>query len=151
MRCRKLGWVWILALCLLSFGVRAEMENDINSIDDYIQSKRVIVDTDQAQLCFVDDGDCYPVLIGRATPKGLFGLTIYTTDEPGYGGDIIGFKKENDFLFALHRVWTLIPSERRLERIASPNPADRVITNGCINVNDDVYEKLKSYFVLEVK
>lgn len=121
-----------------------------NSIEAYIQSKKVVVDTTKAQLCFVDVAECYPVLIGQTTPKGLFGLTIYQTDKKGYGGDIIGFKKEGDFLFALHRVWTLKPSERRLERIASSVVADRVITNGCINVSNAVYDKLKHYFVLEV-
>lgn len=48
-------------------------------------------------------------------------------------------------------MWTLKPEERRLERIASPNAADRYITHGCINVTDDVYEKLKSYFVVEIR
>ena len=59
-------------------------------------------------------------------------------------------KNENDFLFALHRVWTLKPQERRMERIASPNVADRIITNGCINVQNNVYEKLRQYFILEI-
>ena len=39
---------------------------------------------------------------------------------------------------------------RRMERIASPVVSDRIITNGCINVTNDVYNKLKTYFVLEV-
>ena len=120
------------------------------SIDDFMQSKRVIVDTAKAELCFADIGQCHPVLIGKTTPKGRFDLRIYATSKPGYGGDIIGFKQEKDFLFALHRVWTLKPSERRLERIKSPLVADRIMTNGCINVGDDVYEQLKKYFVLEV-
>lgn len=77
-------------------------------------------------------------------------MNIYKTDKAGYGGDVIGFKQEKDFLFALHRVWTLKPSERRMERIASPVVSDRIITNGCINVTNDVYNKLKTYFVLEV-
>ena len=37
-----------------------------------------------------------------------------------------------------------------MERIASPVVSDRIITNGCINVTNDVYNKLKTYFVLEV-
>lgn len=92
----------------------------------------------------------HPVLIGTATPKGTFGLTLNSTDKPGYGGEVIGFKQEGDFLFALHRVWNQIPSERRNERIASPSVSDRIMTNGCINVSDAVYEKLRHYFVLEV-
>ena len=64
--------------------------------------------------------------------------------------EVIGFKQEKDFLFALHRVWTLKPSERRMQRIASNVVSDRIITNGCINVTDKVYDKLRQYFVLEV-
>lgn len=122
--------------------------NDV--VQAYMQSKKVIVDTQKAELCFADTKDCHPVLIGKTTPKGTFPLRIFATDKPYYGGDVIGFKKEGDFLFALHRVWLGKPSERRLERIASKNVADRIMTNGCINVNDDVYTKLKQYFVLEI-
>ncbi|MGN6990261.1 murein L,D-transpeptidase, partial [Neisseria sp. P0009.S004] len=28
--------------------------------------------------------------------------------------------------------------------------SDRIMTNGCINVTDKVYDKLRNYFVLEV-
>ena len=77
-------------------------------------------------------------------------MTPMMTSKPGYGGEVIGFKEENDFLFALHRVWTLKPQERRMERIVSPHVADRIITNGCINVQSHVYEKLRQYFILEI-
>ena len=135
------------ALMLLGAGLTASASG---SIDDFKQSKRVVVDTANAELCFADSGQCHPVLVGKTTPKGRFDMRIYKTDKRGYGGDIIGFKQEKDCLFALHRVWTLKPSERRLERIKSPLAADRIMTNGCINVSDDVYEQLKQYFVLEV-
>lgn len=116
----------------------------------FMQRKKVVVDTAKAELCFADSGDCHRVLIGKTTPKGRFPLTIYATDQKGYGDSVIGFKQEGDFLFALHRVWTQKPSERRLQRIASDNVAERIMTNGCINVSDDVYERLKKYFFLEV-
>lgn len=119
------------------------------SLESYMQ-RRVLVNREKAELCFEDTGQCHPVLVGKTTPSGRFDLTIYQTDKPGYGGDVIAFKEEPNFLFALHRVWLGKPSERRLERIASPNPADRIMTNGCINVSDEVYEQLKTYFVLEV-
>ncbi|WP_373740422.1 murein L,D-transpeptidase [Neisseria sp.] len=121
-----------------------------DGLEAFKQSKKVIVDTSAAKLCFADKGDCHNVLIGKTTPKGRFDLTIYRTDSPGYGGDVIAFKEEPDFLYALHRVWNGKPSERRNERIASKNVADRIMTNGCINVSDSVYERLKQYFVLEV-
>ncbi|WP_229437006.1 murein L,D-transpeptidase [Neisseria sp. CCUG17229] len=115
-----------------------------------MKRKKVIVDTAKAELCFADDKQCHPVLIGKTTPKGTFPMTIMATKKSGYGGEVIGFKEERDFLFALHRVWLGKPSERRMERIASPLVADRVMTNGCINVTDNVYEKLRHYFTLEV-
>jgi hypothetical protein len=121
-----------------------------NLIEQYKQSRKVIVDTQKAELCFADTQDCHKVLIGKTTPKGVFPLTLYTTTKKGYGGEIIGFKEEKDFLFALHRVWLGKPSERRQERIVSNNVSDRIMTNGCINVSDAVYEKLRQYFVLEV-
>ncbi|MDO4434053.1 MAG: murein L,D-transpeptidase [Alysiella sp.] len=116
----------------------------------FMQSKKVVVDTQKAELCFADTGDCHAVLIGKTTPKGTFPLTIYATEKAGYGGDVIGFKQEGDFLFALHRVWTLKPAERRMERLHSGSIAERIMTNGCINVSDDVYRRLREYFVLEV-
>ena len=139
-------WLFVFGgLVLLSAPIYAESDLEL-----YKQHNRVTVDTAKAELCFVDVGDCYPVLIGKTTPKVKFPLNIYTTDKPGYGGDIIGFKQERDFLFALHRVWTRKPKERRLERIASSRISDRVMTNGCINVTDSVYERLKDYFFLDV-
>lgn len=133
-------------LCGLSMVAPVYAQGQPDAVNAYIQKKKVIVDTSKAELCFADDRQCHPVLIGVATPKGTFGLT----DKPGYGGEVIGFKQEGDFLFALHRVWNQIPSERRNERIASPSVSDRIMTNGCINVSDAVYEKLRHYFVLEV-
>lgn len=121
-----------------------------DAVSEYMKRKKVIVDTSKAELCFADDKQCHPVLIGTTTPKGTYQMRLMKTDKPGYGGEVIGFKEEKDFLFALHRVWTLKPSERRMERIASPNVRDRIITNGCINVNNKVYEKLRQYFTLEV-
>ena len=122
---------FVLSLLLFSY-VQAE-----DNIEQYKQSRRVVVDTKKAELCFADTQDCHKVLIGKTTPKG-------------YGGEIIGFKEEKDFLFALHRVWLGKPSERRQERIVSDKVSDRIMTNGCINVSDAVYEKLREYFVLEV-
>ena len=138
------------ALCLLMLSGVSIAASASGSIDTFMQSKKVIVYTDKAELCFADTGECHPVLIGKTTPKGRFDLQLYSTKKAGYGGDVIGFKQEKDFLFALHRVWTLKPSERRLERIRSPLVADRIMTNVCINVHDEVYEKLKMYFILEI-
>ena len=70
-----------------------------NNIEQYKQSRKVVVDTQKAELCFADTQDCHKVLIGKTTPKGVFPLTLYTTTKKGYGGEIIGFKEEKDFLY----------------------------------------------------
>lgn len=138
--------MFLAAAMLLGFSSMANAD----AAAEYMKRKKVIVDTAKAELCFADDNQCHPVLVGKTTPKGTFPMSLMRTTKPGYGGEVIGFKQEKDFLFALHRVWTRIPSERRMERIASPLVADRVMTNGCINVTDPVYEKLRGYFTLEV-
>lgn len=133
----------VIAMLLgLSFAVQA------GSIQ-HLKKRKAVVYTDRAELC-LENNRCYPVLIGKTTPKGTFDLNIVKTAQRGYGGDVMKFKDDGDFMFAIHRVWTLKPEERRMERIASSRVKDRVMTNGCINVTDDLYEKLKAYFVLEV-
>ena len=133
-----------------SLGSRSEFFGRCRCCQRLYPTQKVVVNTAKAELCFADDGQCHPVLIGKTTPKGKFNMTPMMTSKPGYGGEVIGFKEENDFLFALHRVWTLKPQERRMERIVSPHVADRIITNGCINVQNNVYEKLRQYFILEI-
>jgi len=72
-------------------------------------------------------------------------MRLRITADPGYGGDVVKFAENDTLVFAIHRVWTLSPKQRRLERLASPNPADRVgITNGCVNVAPEVYDRLVS-------
>lgn len=139
----------LLSLILASGSLQVAVAED-GDLEAYMQNRKVIVNRATAELCFPDTGDCHPVLLGRTTPAGRYDMHIYQTDKAGYGGDVIGFKQEGDFLFALHRVWLGKPSERRLARIASPDPSERIMTNGCINVSDEVYERLKYYFVVEI-
>lgn len=132
-------------LTLIGLGISNAQANSSD-----VRKRKAVVYTDRAELC-LEDNRCYPVLIGKTTPKGTYPMDIVRTQKAGYGGDVIKFKEENDFMFAIHRVWTLKPSERRMQRIASPVVADRVMTNGCINVTDDLYNKLKAYFVVEIR
>ena len=65
----------------------------------------------------------------RTTPAGRF------DSEPGKnasGEDVVWV----DYAAAvsMHRVRAIDPKERRLERLASPDPAERRISYGCINV-----------------
>ena len=107
-----------------------------------------VVDLDRAEICM--ESDCRPVLIGKATPRGEYPLQLAKTDEAGYGGDVLVFKQDDTGAYAVHRIWTQRPSEKRLERIQQ-DTARRIITNGCVNVSDEVYELLKQHRVVIIK
>ena len=101
-----------------------------------------VVNLDRAEICM--ESDCRPVLIGKATPRGEYPLQLAKTDEKGYGGDVLVFKQDDTGAYAVHRIWTQRPSEKRLERIQQ-DAERRIITNGCINVDDETYNKLRRY------
>ena len=101
-----------------------------------------VVNLDRAEICM--ESDCRPVLIGKATPRGEYPLQLAKTDAKGYGGDVLVFKQDTTGTYAVHRVWTQRPSEKRLERIKQ-DAERRIITNGCINVDDATYNKLRRY------
>ena len=108
----------------------------------------IIVDTQTATACI--QKTCYPVLIGKTTPKGTFGLQLSTTPDPLYKGSVLVFKEDTKGTYAIHRVWNGKPSERRNERLKG-TVSDRLITNGCINVSDDTYEIFKSHRKVVIK
>ena len=108
----------------------------------------IIVDTQTATACIQDE--CYPVLVGKNTPKGTYGLNLSTTPDPLYKGSVLAFKSDSTGTYAIHRVWNGKPSERRNERLKG-TVSDRLITNGCINVSDDTYEIFKSHRKVIIK
>ena len=105
-------------------------------------SLTAVVDLDRAEICM--ESDCRPVLIGKETPRGEYPLQLAKTDEAGYSGDVLVFKQDTTGTYAVHRIWTQKPSEKRLERIQQ-DTARRIITNGCINVDDETYNKLRRH------
>lgn len=95
----------------------------------------------KAVLCIA--AQCWPVLTGPTVPLGQHQLELRTTAQPGYGGDFLQFSEDDKYIYAIHRVWTLRPSEHREARLKSPNPAVRNnITRGCVNVDYDLYDFL---------
>lgn len=94
----------------------------------------------QALLCI--GNICSPVLIGKDTPIGEFVLYQRLVSDPYYGGSVIQFKETEHSVYAIHRVWNGKPSEQRNKRIKSSNINQRIITAGCINVSDELYEQL---------
>ena len=93
-----------------------------------------------AAICFLNQ--CHPALVGEQTPTGHYRLQQRSVISEGYGGDVLVFWERGQDLFAVHRVWKLRPSQHRVERLYSADPAQRVITDGCINVMPDVYDQL---------
>lgn len=106
----------------------------------------IIVSLALATICFTADGveSCYPALLGKsnATPAGTYTLIKRLTADPGYGGDVLQYYETDKMVYAIHRVWLLKPSEHRAERLKSNKVSERFITNGCINLEPEVYEKL---------
>ena len=101
----------------------------------------IVVHLVSAMICF--GGHCYPTLVGPATPRGDFNVVHLQTSLPGYSGDVLAFAQDDRGVFAIHRVWTLAPAQRRLERLRLGGPsARRGVTEGCINVMPEVYAAL---------
>lgn len=93
-----------------------------------------------ALLCF--DGTCHPALVGENTPQGTYHLVERRVADPLYKGSVLQFAEDSKLVYAIHRPWLGRPSENRLGRLASTDPKVRVITKGCVNVHDSVYEKI---------
>jgi signal peptidase I len=111
----------------------------------------IIVDIALATLCItssptlendIPEPVCYPVLVGKDTPKGEYQVQQRLIETKGYGGDILQFKDDDVYVYAIHRVWLGRPWEKRDTRLKNPDPKFRRITMGCINVDPKVYEEL---------
>jgi hypothetical protein len=101
----------------------------------------VVIYLAKAMICIANQ--CYPALVGSSTPTGTFTLQQMQTDQAGYGGEIFEFYDDGKSIYAIHRLWLLKKSEHREERLASDSSIDRLITHGCVNVDDDVYNQLE--------
>jgi hypothetical protein len=101
----------------------------------------VVVDLATAVICFAQV--CYPALIGKQTPPGLYQLKPQVTEQANYGGDILVYREDATTWYAVHRVID-VRGQRRLFRLKSKDPRmRRDITGGCINVEPEVYEQLE--------
>ena len=85
-----------------------------------------------ALICF--DGMCHEALVGRNTLRGEYVLRTQATAKRGYGGNVMVYRETHNALYAVHRTW---PGREHLYA-----RADRVVTNGCINVPPEVYDRL---------
>ncbi len=73
----------------------------------------------------------------RTTPAGRFGAELGMSPR---GVDVVWVDYESGV--SLHRVVTSNPREHRLERLATPTPADNRISYGCINVPAAFYNEV---------
>ncbi|MBV9549698.1 MAG: hypothetical protein JO256_08520 [Alphaproteobacteria bacterium] len=73
----------------------------------------------------------------RTTPAGRFVARLGQDLDPA---EVLWVDYNN--AISLHRVINTDPSERRLERIVSPNPSDHRISFGCINVPIPFFDKV---------
>lgn len=90
-----------------------------------------------------------PVVVGKPstpTPEGVYLVEkAYSTF---LGGNILMFKREDGFIWAVH---PNLPGRRR--QLASESPADNRLSGGCIGVDADTFDKLwrrKETMVLQV-
>ncbi len=107
----------------------------------FAQTGQITVDRARAELC--TPTFCAPVLIGAHLRNGYFPVQHARVLAPGYGGDVLAFDTRIDGVpMAIHRVWTLKPEQRRVERLQGPLAGRLGVTGGCINVMPDVYARL---------
>ncbi|RZA16436.1 MAG: hypothetical protein EOP93_15225, partial [Lysobacteraceae bacterium] len=123
-----------------------------------------VIDKESAQvLVFGGDGrlrGAAPALLGSAkgdhSAPGVAGLAL--REIPGRdrttpaGRFVGGFGPSVDAgrvlwvdyesAVSIHPTATGVPAERRVERLASPEPDDNRITHGCINVAPEFYEQV---------
>jgi hypothetical protein len=76
---------------------------------------------------------------GTITPAGEFKSHKYISAK--LKTPITAFVEGKTSFVAIHPVWLGIPSQKRLERLASNDIVDNRITNGCVNVSPDFYSK----------
>ena len=133
-----------IMLCMLALIPTVSLASSI-----HFYEHTATVNLDKAELC-LPSKECFPVLIGKDTPKGVFNLNIYKTNKKGYGSEILVFHKQGNNIYAIHEVWLGNPKEQRDKRINSDNVSDRLITNGCINIGEEGYLKARNMLVLKV-
>lgn len=134
----------------------------VDMVADYMQGQSletmVVLDKANAELLVIDRGQVVmrsPALYGRgqgederadgrATPSGVFALREYS--DPKYdGGRVLAFLCHPNACYVIHPTWHGKPSERRDERLATPTPDDNTVSNGCINVPYEFYQRMSAY------
>lgn len=108
----------------------------------------VVVHVAAALICV--GSQCEPALVGKPqtpTPTGTFQMYRALTSHPHeytQGPDSYAFAAAPDGRhFTIHRTWQCSPGQNRNWRITRGTELDRHISDGCINVQPSVFEKIK--------
>ncbi len=131
------------------------------------QDVYVVVDKTNREVLIVENGRITlrdPVLVGKElgdnipVTQGRYGTNagryypVVRTDEDAYSNYYratnILFDCDEEFTrcVAIHGLWTQVASERRVERYQSATIADNAITNGCVNVEYSIHDRLIAVF-----
>ncbi len=145
-------------------GTVIELAGWVVSANDNVGYPFAVIDKAAAQiLVFGGDGRL------RGAAPGLFGSAVGDHTAPGVAGVALreipgrdrttpagrfvgGFGPsvdagrvlwvDYDSAVSIHPTATGVPAEKRVERLASPEPDDNRITHGCINVSPEFYEQV---------
>lgn len=94
----------------------------------------------KALLCFAQT--CHPVLLGEDTKPGVYDMRVLWVASPGYGPNVLEFDRAKDgSWFAIHQTYTG-KGVKREHLYAQPAAKRRFVTNGCPNVQPEVYQQL---------
>lgn len=120
----------------------------------------VVMDKARGELLIVENGTVImrsPALYGKGagedegedrnvTPAGIFTLQEYSANSRQYeGGRVLAFLCQRAGCYVIHPTWNGAPAERRNERLASPSVEDNAISNGCINVPTEFYQRMSEF------
>ena len=158
--------------CAASLQVAAPAQAQITAATEMSEQARVVVDDMQArsfstlvimdkargEIMVVDQGRVVmrsPALYGKGegedegadknvTPAGLFALREYR-DRHYQGGRVLAFLCQPSMCYIIHPTWNGVPSEQRDRRLATPSVDDNAISNGCINVPYEFYQRMSGY------
>lgn len=110
----------------------------------------VILFLSAAMLCF--GGQCHPALVGQNTPTGSYTVVKGSITAPGYpSGKFASFARlPSGVPLGIHPTYTNDPAQHREWRLHHDDPELRVISNGCINVDEVVYDQLPNVFELVI-
>jgi hypothetical protein len=91
-----------------------------------------------AVICFATS--CHPVIVGRTTEPGRYGIDQKIALDPRYGGLVLEFDHDGYSWTAIHRTW---PGREHL--YAKPAQYRRTVTDGCVNVQPEVFDQLVTH------